>query len=78
MPSSLRPVNLKVRLALSLAFLKARVREASPKDLRGALNDATALMPGSGGHGQLMRGAFSSPAGGPAALITSWGLRPGD
>ncbi|MFP3287875.1 MAG: hypothetical protein RXP86_11495 [Acidilobus sp.] len=69
---------MKAKLVLSFAFLKARDREASPGDLRETLNDATALMPGSSVHGQMMRGAFSSPAGGPAALITSWGLRPWD
>ena len=76
MPSSSLPVSLKARLALSLTFLKARARDASPGDLREALNEATALTLSPGGHGQLMRGAFSSPAGGPAALIASWGLRP--
>jgi len=76
MPSSSRPVNLKAMLAPSLTFLKARAGEAPPGDLRETLNDATALTPGPGGHGQPMRGAFTSPAGGPAALIASWGLRP--
>jgi len=67
---------LKATLALSLAFLKAMAGEAPPGNLRETLNDATVLTPGPGGHGQPMRGAFSSPAGGPAALIASWGLRP--